>query len=123
MSSYNWIEKFKEINKLTSDYQAAKKLGISLQAISNYKHKKPMKDEIAIEIAESLNIEASEILVSIQAEKSKNPEVKKAWERLSKMTKQSGKATTKLLIIIPFLSYLIAMIVYYVKLSKKKQYA
>lgn len=90
MKSYQFIEMFKEKNHLPSDYVAAKELSISRAAMSNYKNGRPLDDDLALKLAESLNIEVSEILYIIKAEKAKDEMTRKAWLKLSKLAKQSG---------------------------------
>jgi len=81
-----------------------------------------MDNEAARQIAKILDIPVWTIITNMEAQKQKDPSKKKAWKMLSKMTKQAEKTSTKLLITLPFLSYLITVIVYYVKLTTKEQY-
>lgn len=115
MKSYDFVQMYKEKNNLPSDYQAAKALNITRGAMSNYKHGRPLDDDLALPIAQSLGIEPSEILYVIRAEKAKDIEHKKAWSRLAKMTKQAAYATTNLLIPLSIFMILFADTIYYVK--------
>jgi len=119
MRSYDFIEMFKKHNDLASDYKAAKELGITRQSISLYKNGRPIDEDLALPIAESLGIEPSEILIVIAGERSKSPKARKAWAKLAKLTKQSGKATTKLLITLPFSFILIQYL--YIMLNNSRK--
>jgi len=99
MKSYEFIEMFKEKNELPSDYSAAKSLGVSRAAMSNYKNGRPLDEDLALELAESLSINVSDILYIIRSEKAKDDKHKKAWLKLAKMSKEAGKATPNLLIL------------------------
>jgi len=98
MKSYDYIVMFKKNNDLGSDYQASKALGVSRQAISNYKNGRPLDEDLALPIAEDLGIEPSEILYVINSEKGKTIEIRRKWSKLSKMKKQIGSTSANLLI-------------------------
>jgi len=123
MNSYEYIEEVKRSNGLDTDYQAAKMLGWKPHKIYQYRDGQSMDNEAARQIAEILKIPVLSVIADMEAMRQKDPNKKKAWKMLSKMTKQSGRASAKLLLSLPFLSYLIAMIVYYVKSPYKEQYA
>src|SRR5712691_4029465 len=70
---------------LTSDYQLAKFLGMRTSTISRYRNEQTMMDEaMCLKIAAALDISDGEVLVAIAHEREKRPEVKRAWERVSK---------------------------------------
>ncbi len=123
MNSYEYIEEVKHSNGLETDYQVAKMLGWKANKIYQYRDGQSMDNEAARQVAEILKIPVMKIIADMEVQRQKDPSKKKAWRMLSKMTKQSGRASAKLLLSLPFLSYLIAMIVYYVKSSYKEQYA
>jgi len=123
MRSYDFIKMYKEKNNLPSDYKTAQMLGITRQSISLYKHGRPIDEDLALPIAESLGINPSEILIVLAEEKSKSAEAKKAWKMLSKLSKEAGSISTKLLFLLPFLSLMVANSIYYVKSCTKEQYA
>jgi len=123
MRSYDFIKMYKEKNNLPSDYKTAQMLGITRQSISLYKHGRPIDEDLALPIAESLGINPSEILIVLAEEKSKSPEAKKAWKMLSKLSKEEGSISTKLLFLLPFLSLMVANSIYYVKSCTKEEYA
>ncbi len=106
MRSYNFIEMYKEKNNLPSDYRASKELGVTRASISLYKNGRPLDEDLALKIAESIDIDVSEILYIIRAEKAKDEMTRKAWLKLSKLSKQSGRATANLLILNSFISFL-----------------
>jgi len=122
MNSYEYIEKVKKVKGLDTDYKVAKMMSWANNKITQYKNGQSMDNEAARQIAEILDIPVWTVIADMEAQRQKDPSKKKAWKMLSKMTKQAGRASTKLLITLPFLSYLIAVIVYYVKLTTKEQY-
>lgn len=106
MRSYDLIDMYKQRNGLTSDYRAAEALKISRAEISLVKSGRPLSEKVALEIAQKLGIPESDVMVIIAAEKSKTEEGRKALLSLSKLQKEAGRATVKLLITLPFLSIL-----------------
>lgn len=102
MKSYSYVEMYKEKKGLGSDYKASIELGISRAAMSNYKNGRPLDEDLALQIAEVLGIEPAEILYTIAAEKSRRPEARRKWAMLSKLSKESGRATANLLFLLPF---------------------
>lgn len=101
MRSYEFIEMYKEKNNLGSDYRVSKELGVTRQSISLYKNGRPIDEDLALPIAESLGIEPSKILYIIAGEKSRKPEAKKAWDKLSR---QAGMISLKALLVLPLLA-------------------
>lgn len=90
MKSFEFIEMFKQKNHLGSDYMAAKALGVTRQSISHYKNGRPLDDDLALPLAESLGIEPSEILYVIRAEKARDSNAKNKWLELAKSTSIAG---------------------------------
>jgi len=123
MNSSQYIDKVKKVMDLDTDYKVSKMLGWKQNKISQYRKGQGMDNDAARQIAEILNIPVWGVIADMEAARQKDPDKVEAWEKLSRMTKQAGRASAKLLITLPFLSYLIAMIVYYVKSPYKEQYA
>jgi len=121
MNSYEYIKEVKRNNGLETDYQAAKMLGWKPHKIYQYRDGQSMDNEAARQVAEVLNIPVLIVIADMEAMRQKDPSKKKAWKMLSKMTKQSGRISTKLLNILPFLAVLSSYFVYYVKLSTREQ--
>lgn len=68
-----------------SDYMLAKLLKVRAQTISRYRnYQTRLDDDVAIRAAELLGIDAARVLLDIAAERTKCPEAKDVWERLSK---------------------------------------
>lgn len=66
-----------------SDYDLAKKMGITRAAISNYQTgKRIFDDETAIKVASMLEIDPSMVLASIHIERAKSDAEKFAWTAL-----------------------------------------
>ena len=64
------IERLKTVYGLPSDYAAAKKLGITCQAISQYRNKgTTFDDSVAVEIAELLELDPFKVVASIHLER------------------------------------------------------
>lgn len=65
---------------ITSNYALAKLMGQTDTAVARWMHgKNTLSDETAVKVAELLEIEPAFIMACIAAERSKNPQVKKAW--------------------------------------------
>ena len=66
---------------LPSDYAAAKALRIAHSAISRYRNGKgSFDDEVAFRVAEILDINPLEVIVSARAERAANEEARSRWE-------------------------------------------
>lgn len=64
------IERLKAAYGLPSDYAAAKKLGITCQAISKYRNKgTSLDDKVAVEIAELLDLNPLMVVASMHVER------------------------------------------------------
>lgn len=76
------LDQVKEKYHLASDYALAKKLGIRASAISGYRHERSsLANEIALKVAELLELDAGFVLASMEAERSHSEAAKAAWER------------------------------------------
>ena len=63
-----------------SDYGLAKLLNVSTPTLSRYqKHGRTFDDDVALRVAELLNLEPLKVLAAMQAERAKNAEVRKVW--------------------------------------------
>jgi len=81
MKTLDYIEAVKKKLDLPSDYAAAKALGISRQAISNYRAKTNFLDDaVALRVAEILGISEAEVLLNCHIERSKLPQVRVVFE-------------------------------------------
>lgn len=70
MNSCDFIDALKAAYGLTSDYQAAKKLGISTTTISSYRaHRSFLSDDIALKIADLLEVDPLTVLACVNAER------------------------------------------------------
>lgn len=123
MNSYEYIEKVKKVKGLDTDYKVAKMMSWANNKITQYKNGQSMDNEAARQIAEILDIPVWTVIADMEAQRQKDPSKKKAWKMLSKMTKQSGRASAKLLNILPFLAVLGSYFIYYVKLHTREQYS
>lgn len=82
MNTKEWLDHAKTELQIPSDNQLAKRLGITRQAVSGYKGHRHMDDEICIKLEKLLQLRPGTILLDIQAEREKNPELKKVWRAL-----------------------------------------
>lgn len=83
MDTNDYLNLIKERNGW-SDYRIAKELGISRGTVSNYRIKEQhFRDDIAIKVAELLGFRRQKVLADIHAARSKDPSVKKVWERIA----------------------------------------
>jgi len=98
MNTIQYIDKLKKINNLDTDYKLAKLLGCKQQKIKNWRDGQTMDNNTARQFAEMLEIPVWNVIADMEAERAKDEPTRKAWKMLSKMTKQSGRASAKLLI-------------------------
>lgn len=90
MKAAEWIDRVKIAKGFESDYRVSKELGLTRQAISEYRNKSvTLNDATAIKVAEALKIDPSQILADQALERAKTEPEKRAWagvlERLGGM--------------------------------------
>jgi len=83
MRTLDFLDEIKRRNNLPSDYALAKFLGIRPNRISIYRHGGTMDGELALIVAERGGWPVEYVLACIEAERSKRPQVKKAWEKIA----------------------------------------
>jgi plasmid maintenance system antidote protein VapI len=77
-----------------SDYKAAQELGVTRQAVSNWRNDKNyMNDAPAIRAAEILGEKPETILALIAADRSDDPATKRIWTNLAKQLQRTAAAT------------------------------
>jgi len=86
--------------KAGSDYKAAQMLGISKVSVSQIRKRGSMADETAIKLAELLQIDEDEVLLSATLARSEGA-VKTAWERISKRAGIAASLALAMLIFQP----------------------
>src|SRR5574340_1031905 len=78
---------------LKSDYALAGKLGITRSMVSGYRRgKSAFGDEMAVRVADLLELSPGYVLACIEAERSQIPAIRKAWENLADLVKRHGAA-------------------------------
>lgn len=78
-----YLDDLKE--KFGSDNKAAKALNIARETISVVRKRGQLGDELAIKIADALEIDRKELLIAAAIARSEG-EVKKSWENISKLS-------------------------------------
>lgn len=79
MKAAEWIDRVKVARGWTSDYQAAKELGLHRNTISTYRARgTTLEEDTAIKIAGALGEQPAAVLLDQYAERAKNPEVRAA---------------------------------------------
>lgn len=104
MTPYDLIVKYREKLGLTSDYAAAKKLGLSKAAISTIKGGTGFSNETAWKVAEVLDMDPAEVIAVCElarAENSHDEERVAMWKRRFQAVTHSA-ATVFGLIAIPY---------------------
>lgn len=70
MFTTDFLNQIQAAYGLTSDYQLAKKLGVTTQAISNYRTKRSfLNDAMALKVAHLLDLEPLLVLACVNAER------------------------------------------------------
>lgn len=84
MNSTQYLEAVKSRHNLASDYAAAKFLGVTISTARSWaKGSHSMNDEMALKMAELLDIKPEKILLDIHAERAKDSKAKKVFEKLA----------------------------------------
>lgn len=88
MNTNEYIALLKERKNLSSDYAAAKYLGITRAAMSSYKTGRScLSDEVAVRVADELGIPEGIVLADIHAEREHDPRIAKVWEQIAQQLK------------------------------------
>jgi len=83
-TTLGFIADIKARYNIESDYAAAKLLEVSKMTVSSYRNGKSLfSDEIALKVADLLDLDPAYVVASIHAEREKNLEVKKVWSKLA----------------------------------------
>lgn len=83
MNTIEFLDAVKMRRGITSDYALAKVLGISQQAVSSYRAgRSRIDDDVALTVAEVLEIHPMQVIAAANAERAKTPEAKARWESL-----------------------------------------
>ncbi len=97
MKAADWIDRVKTAKGWESDYRASKELGLSRNAVSNYRvgHRSTLDDEVAMKVADALGVEPEFVLLDQTIERTKSPEAKTA---LAGLLKRLGGAAASILL-------------------------
>jgi len=89
-----YIEEIKKAQGVQSDYAVAKLLGVSKQAIPNYRSGRSSFDSnLAFKVAELSGHDPAEIVLDMKAMKEKDPDFSRRWAELARRVAQkSGTA-------------------------------
>lgn len=80
-TTVDYLDALKAKLGLPSDYAAAKLLGVSRAACSRYRTGvSTFDDEVAFKVAELLEINPLEVIVSARAERAANEDARSRWE-------------------------------------------
>lgn len=80
MKAAEWIDRVKAAKGLPSDYAAAKALGVSRQAVSDYRNKMgTMDEEMSIKVAEAIGERPEFVLIDQLAERAKSDVARTAY--------------------------------------------
>lgn len=84
-TTVDFLDAVRAAYALTSDYQVAKKLGISPAQISQYRTgRHTLGDEKALQVAELLELSPDYVLACMATERAKGEKARKAWAGLAK---------------------------------------
>lgn len=80
MNTIQYLDAAKKRLGVTSDYALSKALNITTQAVSNYRTgRSKMDDDVALSIAEILEVNPLAVIASANAERAKTPEARARW--------------------------------------------
>jgi len=80
MNSINYLNSVKKQLHIRSDYALAKAIGITRQAICNYRKERSQMDNFtAFKVAEVLDIPAEKVIIDVALEASNNHEKREFW--------------------------------------------
>ncbi|OJA63787.1 hypothetical protein BGV68_01840 [Burkholderia ubonensis] len=80
-TTMQWLDAVKERLQIESDYAAAKALGVTRFSVSSWRNgRATFDDDTAFRVAEILEVNPLEVIVSCRAERAKNDDQRHAWE-------------------------------------------
>ncbi|KQQ97434.1 helix-turn-helix domain-containing protein [Massilia sp. Leaf139] len=80
MNTLDYLAECKRRLGIESDYALAKALGVTQQAVSSYRAgRSRIDDDVALTVAEILQIEPLAVIAAANAERAKTPEQKARW--------------------------------------------
>jgi predicted transcriptional regulator len=83
MNTMELLEAVKVRRGIVSDYALAKALGITQAAVSSYRTgNSKISDDVALTVAEILQLHPLQVIAAANAERAKTPEQKARWEGL-----------------------------------------
>lgn len=84
MKTVDYLDAAKAAAGIQSDYALAKRLGITHQAISNYRQGRHTADHVtAGKLAELLDVDPVRVIADIEIERATRPEQRRLWERIA----------------------------------------
>ena len=80
MNTIEYLQAVKTRLNITSDYALAKALGITQSTISGYRAgRSRIDDDVALTIADILNVHPLQVIAAANAERAKTPEQRERW--------------------------------------------
>lgn len=93
MKTQELLDAVKSRYSLPSDYALAKFLGIDQTTVSGYRRRGiVMDDEIALLVADKLEMDRGAVLAWMHAERAKSPAARKVFEKLARQASRSAAA-------------------------------
>jgi len=92
MTTIKLIAQIRAITKTGTVYAAAKKLELSLSAVQRYANGKALPDAYGcLRIAEVLAIPLEQVIATVEAERTTDPDQREAWKALARKSQHSGR--------------------------------
>ena len=87
------LDRIKTNGQIASDYKLAQVLGVTKNAITNYRYGKSRpNDEIGLRMAILLNEDAGHITACLHAERAQTADVRALWERVAERLSSAPRA-------------------------------
>lgn len=94
------LDRARAMQKVPSDYKLGLTLGIGANAISNYRNERSFPDEKACaKLAAAIGEDPELLMVEMQAQRSKDAESRRLWERVANRL-QMGNSTVEILVLV-----------------------
>ena len=101
-TTLEFIADLKKKTGIESDYAAAKLLNVTGTALSSYRNgKSHFSDDVAMRVADLLELDPAYVVACIHAERAKRAEEKKLWERIAE-SMIAVAAVLAVLAVLPF---------------------
>lgn len=104
MGTIDFLDAIRRVHNLPSDYAAAQLIGITRSQVSRYRHGKDfIGDDIAIRVAELLQLDPGYVMACAHAERAASEQARGVWTRIAERLKDTSATAVTVILSVLFL--------------------